>query len=132
MYFNRKTLTKEESNNQIWLGLRSTVEEDLLLDEAVSKGVTTDARRLSRYQFEHILHTHEGGRLVLYFRKNVQMLNNLFHSVPIEVAKIQSGYTCGGCFILWSSSRQCAAIQHLFWIIQIRSYQSPMAKAYIL
>ena len=65
------------------LGLRSATPFDILLDEEASKVRTTDARRLSRYPFEKMLCLQEGGPLVLYFRKDIHILNDLFARDPL-------------------------------------------------
>ena len=68
--FQRKVLSKEERDDLLGRGLRSSVEDDLFVDESAATANTTNIKRTSRYHEEDIMRMRENDNMVVYFQCN--------------------------------------------------------------
>ncbi len=71
------------------LGLCSSLDNDVVVDEEAYNIEITDTKHLSCMHWEDILRVKQGDQVVLYFRKNSSFLKESFANVPLHVAKQQ-------------------------------------------
>ena len=64
--FQRTVLTRDERDEQLGRGLRSSVEDELLIDDDGANANTTNIKRTSRYHIEDILRMREKRRITLF------------------------------------------------------------------
>ena len=89
--FQRVLLSREERDDQLGRGLRSSVEEDLLIDDDGAMANTTNIKRTSRYHIEDILRMREKDKIVVYFKYNKTWLKNNYSNIPLDAGEQQRG-----------------------------------------
>ena len=72
--FQQKQVSKKEREARLGLGLRSTNNDDMFIDEDAVHMETTKHCRLSRMHWEDLLDVVEGESFALYFCKDTSML----------------------------------------------------------
>lgn len=87
---------QSDLEQEIGLGLRSALNEDVLVDEEAYTLKTTDAKRLSRMNWEDLLRVKEGDQVIVYFRKDLKIIRDVFMDYPKLAAKAQRNMTKEG------------------------------------
>ena len=80
-------MTRDERDEQLGRGLRSSVEDELLIDDDGATANTTNIKRTSRYHIEDILRMREKDNIVLYFRYNKTWIRDNYSGIPLDAGE---------------------------------------------
>ena len=120
--FQHTTTSKKQREESLGLGLRSSIDENAMVDEDAFTLNTTNARQLSHFHWEDFLLLQYGDKVMIYFRHDINVLDGVFKSKPQQVAVKQcmtkvgeEVLKLGGQFLVLQAEIVQAKYHHAAW-----------------